>query len=173
MGGFAGDLITALHNMNCFQELTPEGKIEIDRDLLVLQKVRKDMTVEDKNQYLNKHAIISCFDPEFALTHRDKTLAIKCDSKIVSDYFCTRYFQYHPRLQEQISMEDYIKTFDEWNKFWPSKFKRTLDISDIFHNEKFLDKLDVKIDEDKEELFERWRSINEKNFVAHKEIYDQ
>ena len=112
MGGFAGDLITALHNMNCFRELTPEGKIEIDRDLLVLQKVRKDMTVEDKNQYLNKHAIISCFDPEFALTHRDKTLAIKCDSKIVSDYFCTRYFQYHPRLQEQISMEDYIKTFD-------------------------------------------------------------
>jgi len=173
IGGCAGDLITALHNMNCFQELTLEGKIEIDKDLLVLQKDRKDMTIEDKDRYLDKHPIISCCDTKFALRHRNKTLAIKCDSKLVSDYLCKRYFQYHPRLQKQTSMEDYIKTFDKWNKFWPSKFKKTLDMYDIFDNKNFLDKLDVKMDEEKEALFERWRSINEKSFVVHKEIYDQ
>lgn len=172
MGGFAGDLITALHDLDTLKELTIEGKIQLKKELLLLQG-SLDLPIDKKNEYLSKHAIISCCDTKFALTHRDHTVAIKCDNKLVSDYFCKRFFQHHPHLQKQTSIDEYIQTFDAWNKFWPSKFKNTLDMSDIFDNKNFLDKLGVKIDDERKELFQNWKLINGKSFSIHKATYDQ
>jgi hypothetical protein len=172
-GGFAGDLITALHNMNCFQKLTPEGKIEIDRDLLVLQGDSKDMTIEDKDRYLDKHPIISCCDPEFALKHSNKTLMITCDDAFMATYFCKRFYQYHPYIADDLSLEEYNTSFNQWNHYWSSKFKKTIDLSDIFTNDSFLSKLDIVLDDDKIKLFNNWKEINQKSFLVHKDTYGQ
>ena len=90
MGGFAGDLVTALHDFDTFEELTTGGKIELNKEILLLQG-SFDLPLDKKNEYLDRHNIISCCDTKFALTHRDHTLAIKCDDKLVSDYFCRRF----------------------------------------------------------------------------------
>jgi hypothetical protein len=168
-GGFAGDLITTLHHMNCFRELTPQGKIEIDSSLLTLQRNRNDMTIEDKDQYLNKHPIISCCDPEFALKHKNQTLMINCSNTSMASYFCKRFYQYHPHMADEISLAEYDTSFAEWSHFWSPKFKRSIDVSDIFTNDNFLSKLDIVLNDDKIKLFNDWKKINKKSFLDHKE----
>jgi len=172
-GGFAGDLITALHHIDCFRELTQEGKIEIDSDLLLLQGNRKDMTIEDKDQYFNKHPIISCCDPEFALKHKNQTLMITCDDALMASYFCKRFYQYHPYMSKDISLAEYNTSFIEWSHFWTPKFKQSIDISDIFTNDEFLSKLNRDLGQREIKLFNDWREINQKSFSSHRETYDQ
>jgi hypothetical protein len=168
-GGFAGDLITTLHHIDCFRELTPEGKIQIDTSLLTL-RYRKDMTMEDKDQYLSKHPIISCCDPEFALKHKNQTLMITCSDTFMASYFCKRFYQYHPCMADKISPAEYDASFVEWSNFWSPKFKRKIDVSDIFTNDNFLSKLDIVLNDKKIELFNKWKKINKKIFLDHKEI---
>ena len=171
-GGFAGDLFTALHNMSCLIELKANGKVDINKELLLLQS-DTNMSIQEKDQYYKKHDVVSCCDSEFALKHHDNTLVIKCDNELLSAFFCKRFEIYHPTYFTNITLDEYTKNVLHWNNFWPTKFKKQLNISDIFSNENFLDKLDISIDEEKKALFDRWKSINEKNFVVHKENYDQ
>jgi len=168
-GGFAGDLITALHHMECFRELTPEGKIEIDRSLLTLQGNNDQMTMEDKDHYLDQHSIISCCDTEFALKHKNHTLMVTCDDEVMATYFCKRFYQYHPHMTTEMSLQDYSTSFTEWNTFWSSKFKKKIDISDIFTNEDFISRLDIVLDDSKIKLFNHWKEINQKSFSVHRE----
>ena len=172
-GGFAGDLITALHHIDCFRKLTPEGKIQIDSNLLLLQGNRKDMTIEDKDQYLNKHPIISCCDTEFALKHKNKTLMITCNDALMASYFCKRFYQYHPYMAKDISLAKYNTSFVEWSRFWTPKFKQTIDLSDIFTNDEFLSKLNRDLGDSEIKLFNDWREINQKSFLSHRETFDQ
>lgn len=171
-GGFAGDLITALHDMDCFQELTSEGRVLIDSNIHTLNEV-EDMTIDDKDQYFDKHPIMSCCDPEFALKYKNETLLVKCDDQDMARYFCKRFYQYHPEMIDEIPLEDYITSFGQWSHFWAPKFKKTLDLSDIFTNENFLSKMDIVLDDKKIKLFNDWREINQKSFSSHRETYDQ
>jgi hypothetical protein len=172
-GGFAGDLITALHNIDCLQELTAEGRININSDLLLLQGNCEDMTTEDKDRYLDKHPIISCCDPEFALKHKNQTLMVTCEDEYMATYFCKRFYQYHPYMTDKISLEEYVTSFKQWSHFWRPKFKRSVDVSDIFTNDNFLSKLDVVLDDNKIKLFNEWKQINQKSFLDHKETSDR
>ena len=171
-GGFVGDLITALHDMSCLIELNTNGRVHINEELLLLQD-NTNMSIQEKDEYYKKHKIISCCDPEFALKHHNNTLIIKCDNKLVLSFFCKRFKTYHPDYFENTTLEEYTKNVIEWNHFWPKKFNKQLDIFDIFSNKNFLDKLDITIDAKKEALFQRWKLLNEKNFVTHKETYGQ
>jgi hypothetical protein len=171
-GGFAGDLITTLHDIDCFTELLPNGKVELNKDVTLLQN-SDSTSMEEKEQYYNKHEIISCCDSDFALRHHANTLVIKCDDQIVSSFFCKRFYMYHPSLFSDMTVEQYINDVTEWSNFWPNKFKNQLDISDIFSNEKFLDKIDIPLNKEKKSLFQEWRDINGRNFAIHKETYDQ
>ena len=174
-GGFAGDLFTALHNMDCCIDLLPNGKIELNANVRVLQQDNRSffMSILEKDEYYNKHDIISCCDSEFALKHHKNTLVIKCDDKIMSSFFCKRLFTYHPELITSMTVEQYEKDVAEWHNFWPKRFKNQLDISDIFSNENFLDKLDIPLDEEKKTLICQWKVINKRIFATHKETYDQ
>lgn len=171
-GGFAGDLFTALHNMSCLIELKANGKVDINKELLLLQS-DTNMSIQEKDQYYKKHDVVSCCDSEFALKHHNNTLVIKCDDELLSSFFCKRFKLYHPKCFTNITLNEYTKDVIEWNNFWPKKFKHQLDISDIFSNKNFLDKLNIPMNDEKETLFQRWKVINEKNFVIHKEIYGQ
>jgi len=172
-GGFAGDLITALHNMNCFEDLTPTGKIQIKEELKLLQGIQQHMPIYEKDKYLNKHEIIACCDPEFALKHKDKTLMITCEDIEMSKYFCNRFFDYHHELLKDTTVKEYHDSFLLWKEFWSAKFKNKLDVSDIFTNNNFLAKLDTPIDDQKSTLFNDWKEINRKSFLDHKGTYDQ
>ena len=171
-GGFAGDLLTALHNMDCFIDLLPNGKVQLDPDIIVLQN-SDGMSIQEKDEYYKKHDVVSCCDSEFALKHHNNTLVVKCDDQLVSSFFCKRFEMYHPTCFTNITLNEYTEDVLDWNIFWPTKFKKQLDISDIFSNENFLDKLDIPMNNEKETLFQRWKVINEKNFVIHKETYGQ
>ena len=171
-GGFAGDLFTALHNMDCFIDLLPNGKVELAKDTLLLQGIKlKDL--EKKEEYYNKHEIISCCDSEFALRHHRNTLVIKCNDEIVRSFFCKRFQTYHSTLFTDMTVEQYTKDVTEWHNYWPKRFKNQIDISDIFTNENFLDKLDIPLDEERKTLFRQWKAINKRIFATHKETYDQ
>ena len=169
-GGFAGDLFTALHNIDCLIGLSPNGKVELRKEITLLQN-SGSMSMEEKNEYYKKHTIISCCDSEFALKHHRNTLVVKCDDQIVSSFFSKRFRMYHPGLFSDMTLDQYISDVTEWNNFWPKKFKNQIDISDIFSNKKFLDKLNTPMNYMKEQLFKKWRAINKKNFLIHKETY--
>jgi|TARA_B110000444_G_C18786931_1_gene570417 hypothetical protein len=171
-GGFAGDLITALHNKDCFIELLPNGKIELDKETTLLQN-SNGMSIQQKEEYFDRQNIISCCDSEFALKHQKNTLVIKCDDPLVSGFLCKRFKMYNPEYFTNTSINEYNEDVSKWNSFWPQRFQQQLDISDIFSNANFLDKLDITINEDEKMLFQRWKVINEKNFVIHKETVDQ
>jgi len=171
-GGFAGDLLTALHNIDYFIELLPNGKVELQNEITLLQN-SGSMTMEEKNEYYRNHSVISCCDSEFALKHHKNTLVVKCDDQIVSSFFSERFRMYHPELFSNITMEQYSNSVKEWHAFWPKKFKNQIDISDIFSNEKFLDKLSIPMNQRKEQLFKSWKDINKKNFSIHKETSGQ
>ena len=171
-GGFAGDLLTALHNMDCLIDLLPNGKVELNPDITVLQN-GDGMSIQEKDEYYKKHDVISCCDSEFALKHHNNTLVVKCDNQLMSSFFSKRFEMYHPGYFTNTTIDKYNKDVMERNSFWPKKFKHQLDISDIFSNETFLDKLNIPMNDEKETLFQRWKVINEKNFVIHKETYGQ
>ena len=171
-GGFAGDLITTLHDIDCFTELLPNGKVELNKDVTLLQN-SDSMSMGEKEEYYIKHEIISCCDSEFALRHHRNTLVIKCNDEIVRSFFCKRFQTYHPTLFTDMTVEQYTKDVTEWHNFWPKRFKNQIDISDIFTNENFLDKLDIPLDEERKTLFQQWKAINKRIFSTHKETYDQ
>jgi hypothetical protein len=177
-GGFAGDLITALHDMNCFIELKETGQIVIERNRRILQldfknlsptnfkllKRNTDLSISEKDQYLSEHKIISCHDSEFALKHHRNTLIIKCDNNLMSSFFSKRFYDYHPECFAETTLEDYKQDVLNWNNFWPAKFKNQLDVSDIFENKNFLEKININIDSSKQTLFDNWKEINQKSF---------
>ena len=55
-GGFAGDLFTAIHNMSCLIELKANGKVDINKELLLLQS-DTNMSIQEKDQYYKKHDV--------------------------------------------------------------------------------------------------------------------
>ena len=114
-GGFAGDLVTALHNMSCLIELRTNGKVDIDEKLLLLQD-NTNMSIPEKDDYYNKHELISCCDSEFALKHHKNTLIIKCDDELLSSFFCKRFKTYHPNYFKNITLEEYTKDVIKWNQ---------------------------------------------------------
>ena len=171
-GGHAGDLFTAIHDLTCFIEITIDGKVEISKDRKLLQ-VDSNLTFAEKDEYLQKHNIISCVDSEFALKHHKQTLVIKCDNPDVSAFFSARQKKFHPHYFTNTTLEKYIEDVLAWNKFWPTKFKKQLDISDIFTNENFLSKLDIEISKDKKDIFEHWLSINKKIFLDQTTVSNQ
>ena len=50
-GGFAGDLITALHDMACFKKLEPNGQVMINRNRKILQLDFKKVVDENSNSF--------------------------------------------------------------------------------------------------------------------------
>ena len=176
-GGFAGDLITALHDMACFKKLEPNGQVMINRNRKILQldfkklspsnfklvNGKTNLSIAEKDQYLSEHNVISCPDSEFALKHHKNTLVIKCDDERMSSFFAERLYKYHPEYFENTTLDSYKKDVLNWNKFWPNKFKNKLDIASIFKDDNFLEKINVPIDESKKFLFENWKKFNKKS----------
>jgi len=72
-------------------------------------------------------------------------------------------------MADEISLAEYDTSFAEWSHFWSPKFKRSIDVSDIFTNDNFLSKLDIVLNDDKIKLFNDWKKINKKSFLDHKE----
>lgn len=171
-GGFVGDLITVLHDYDCFIKLNDNGKIDIEKSRTVLQN-DNTMSILEKDIYLEKNKIVSCCDPEFALKNRKHTLIITCRDEIALRFFCKRFRQYHPHFFVNTTIDNYVQDCIDWNNFWPKKFQKHLDISDIFYNENFLTKLDLDLDKKRIDLFEKWKIINKKSFLDHRAYYDQ
>ena len=170
-GGFAGDLITALHDIDCFVVINQNGKVDLHEEKTLLQdeKMQKIMTSDQKTDYMDRHKVISCCDTKFAFKHRDITKVITCYDKDMARFYCERYFHYHPQLKTEV---DYYEKFQEWQNFWPNKFPNTVDISKIFHTN-FLEDLGVEISDSKIKLFNQWKEFNQSTFSSHKESSDQ
>ena len=163
-GGFAGDLITALYDYSCFLKLNANGKVDIEKNRIILQK-SNNMSNEEKENYLNQYNIISCTDTHFALKNITKTLIVTCSNEIMINFFCNRFKKYHPYSFTNTTINDYIKDTFDWQNYWPKFFKNQIDISDIFDNKNFLSKLGCNINEKKQHLFHEWKNINQKNFL--------
>ena len=163
-GGFAGDLITALHDYNSFLRLNDNGKVDIQKNRTLLQN-KNTMSEEQKDIYLSKHNIISCCDTHFALKHSRLSLIVTCNNHALITFFSKRFKKYHPYCFTNMTIDDYVRDTIKWQNYWPKFFKNQIDISDIFSSEDFLQKLDCNIDEKKQKLFTEWKKINQKIFL--------
>ena len=167
-GGFAGDLITALHDFDSLVRITEHGKIDLHEEKILLQaeKTQAIMTSDQKTDYLERHKVISCCDTKFAFKHRNSTKVITCENKEMAKFYCDRYFYYHPQLK---SADDYYKKFQEWQTFWTDKFPHKVDISNMFTNENFLVDLGIEITQEKIALFTKWKELNQTVFSNHRD----
>lgn len=158
-GGFAGDLITALYDPSALINLDCRGKINLYPERTSLQN-KNTLSLNDKNNLLDKHKILSVCDTEFALFHKKKTIFLYSSTDKMTEFFCQRFKKYHPLYFRNMSITEYILEHNKWRDFWIKKFKNILDVSPIFHSD-FLKKIPfLHIDEAKIALFKKWRVLN-------------
>ncbi len=162
-GGFAGDLITSLYDPTALINVGDSGKVDIDANRTILQN-ENNLSLQKKNELLDKFKVLSICDTEFAFMHRKNTLFLYSSNKEMTEFFCKRFQKYHPSLKRfAAGVSDTIVEHDEWRDYWLPKFQNTLDMSEIFE-ENFIFKIPfLKVDQSKISCFEKWKSLNRFN----------
>jgi len=139
-GGFAGDLITALHNPNIFKHFKNK-QIILDDQVTKLKsyEFRQQNTYNDKIEYIKSIEdleVCSSHDLELALHLKDNTTLVYCSDKKLSRFFFNRIVR---------DKEDMKMTFEDllnWQDTNRSIFKKQIDIAKVTDID-FLDKLGI------------------------------
>ena len=120
------------------------------------------MSLDQKNEYIMQHKISPCHDTDFAYTHEKETMVIDCEDKLMVPSFCNRFKIMNPK--ETVPLDDYVTETYQWLDYWPKQFGKRLDISDVFTNENFLEKLDIDFTRERQQLLDDWKKANKKYF---------
>lgn len=158
-GGFAGDLITALHNPNIFKNFN-DKTVVLDEKVTKLKSYnfRIQKSFEEKIEYLKSIedlAVCSSHDLELALRLKDNTTFVYCSDSRLVEIFFNRIVR--DKDDMKMTMEEYINWQDK-NK---GVFKKQIDIANIT-DINFLDSVGIT-DARSVLLLKQWINLN--NFV--------
>ena len=158
-GGFAGDLITALHNPNLFKKFYNHTIILDDRvTKLKSYEFRQKNAYEDKIKYLKSIEnleVCSSHDLELALSLKDNTTLVYCSDHRLSKIFFDRI------VRDKNDMEMTLEGYLNWQDTNRGIFKKQVDIAKITDVD-FLDNLGIT-DVRSVLLVKQWIALN--NFV--------
>ena len=159
-GGFAGDLITALHNPNIFKHFNKESIIIDDKaKKLTSYQFRQQNTKEEKIKYLRSIenlGVCSSHDVELALHLKNNTTIVYC-----SDHRLNKIFFERAHRDKQDDMKMTLEQHLNWQDTNRSIFKNQVDIAKVTDID-FLDKLGIT-DLRSASLLKNWITLN--NFV--------
>ena len=157
-GGFAGDLLTVLHNPDLFKGFNPNGSIKVDTRVTRLKwhKYRSAHNHEQKIKYLNsiEHlGVCASHDLEFSLRMRSNTILLICSDSQMAKYFFDRKTRTDPDMK--MDFEGFLKWQDNSLKL----FKNFIDMSKM-HDKNFLKSHNIDKPESRK-ILNNWIQNNE------------
>ena len=159
-GGFAGDLITALHNPLTFNRFS-NRKIVLADGFYKLKShtYRTETPIEEKIKYIKSiehYGVCSSHDMEFSLKFRENTQLVYCSDDTMTRTFFDRINRTH-KHHMIMSFEEHLA----WQVSSRSIFKNQIDLAGI-GKPGFLQKINIKNEKSKE-IYEEWLERNKLN----------
>jgi hypothetical protein len=156
LSGFAGDLITALHNPDLLKSFDKNTLI-LDDDVMKLKSVeyRQAHSHEDKIEYLKsiEHLrVCSSHDTELGLRLKDNTTLIHCSDRSLHDFLYNRVKRIKP--DNIMSLEEGIN----WQETNKRIYKNQIDIANIYNNT-FLKDLGINNNRSTD-ILNKWIELN-------------
>ena len=139
-GGFAGDLITGLHNPDTFKGFD-NNTVVLDDQVLKLKsyEFRQNNSFDEKIEYLKSIediGVCSSHDQELALRLKENTVLVHCsDARLVE-------LLYNRIERDKDDMKMTLEEHMNWQEANKKVFKNQIDISNI-SNADFLDNLGI------------------------------
>lgn len=139
-GGFAGDLITGLHNPDTFKKFDNKTVVLDDKVVkLKSYEFRQQNSYEEKIEYLKSIediGVCSSHDQELALRLKDNTVLVYCSDERLVELLYNRIERNKDDMQ--MTLEEHMN----WQETNKKVFKNQIDIAKISDAD-FLDNLGI------------------------------